>query len=264
LNRPAAALALFAAAAAVAPAMALAASHNCHFRHRHPPAPPPVSYACHDTPLVKVAADLGYSYGYLGPEDAVALSRPGVTVVIRPGERLFDVNDRTESVDGPAPHFYRNDVYICDELYARLRQIAARYPSVPGGQRAIVVVNPNAAGAAAVSGAITNLTLTQVPGAQSVAVTGRSPASLPITLTLSGTFSNELPDVVLNRTLLTADADGTFKTTVPVASGFFRGAILTMVASSVTGVTPARTKIVLKAPNDAVTVPAEQEPRGIR
>ena len=148
---------------------------------------PTASFAEHDTPLVKVASELGFIYGYLGPEDAVSLSRPGVTIVIRPGERLFDVNDRTESMNGPAPHFYNSDVFVSDEMFNRLRRIAARYPAVPGGDRAIVVVNPNAAGAAPITGAITGLSVRQTPGDQTLTVAGKAPANLPVTLSLVGT-----------------------------------------------------------------------------
>jgi hypothetical protein len=225
---------------------------------------PAIAYADHDTALVKVASELGYSYGYLGPEDAVSLSRPGVTIVIRPGERLFDVNDRTEAMDGPAPHFYHSDVYVSDELFNRLRQIAARYPAVPGGERAIVVVNPNAAGAATISGAISGLHVGQTPGDQSLTVSGAAPANLPVTLTLIGTFSSELPDVVLSRREITADADGTFRTTIPVAGGYFRGGLITVDATSVSGITPAKQQLVLRPVNDKAIVPADQTPRSER
>jgi hypothetical protein len=222
------------------------------------------AFADHDTPLVKVASELGFIYGYLGPEDAVSLSRPGVTIVIRPGERLFDVNDRTESMDGPAPHFYNSDVFVSDEMFNRLRRIAARYPAVPGGDRAIVVVNPNAAGAAPISGAITGLSVTQTPGDQTLTVAGKAPANLPVTLSVIGTLSNELPNVLLSRREIVAEADGTFNTTVPVASGYFRGGLITLEASSVTGITPAKKRLELKPVNDGVIVPADQDPRGAR
>ncbi len=225
---------------------------------------PTASLADHATGLVKVAAELGFVYGYLGPEDAVSLSRPGVTIVIRPGERLFDVNDRTEAMDGSAPYFYHSDVFISDGLFNRLRQIASRYPAVPGGDRPIVVVNPNAAGAAPLTGAIAGLSVVQTPGDQTLTIAGKAPANLPVTLTVIGTFSSELPDVVLSRRGITADADGTFKTTVPVASGYFRGGVITIEASSLTGITSAKKKLVLVPVNQKVTVPADLEPRGIR
>jgi hypothetical protein len=85
------------------------------------------AFADRETALARVAADLGYDYSYLGPEDAVSLSLPGVTIVLRPGERLFDVNDRTEAMDGSAPRFSRDDLYVSDAMVRTLRAIAVRY-----------------------------------------------------------------------------------------------------------------------------------------
>ena len=222
-------------------------------------------YAAQDTALMQVASNLGYAYNYLGPEDAAALTRPGVTIVIRPGERLFDVNDRTEAMNGTAPRFALNDIYVSDSLVARLRQIALRYPASTAGDRAIVVTNPvTTAREENVRGAITNLTVTQIAGQQSLAIAGRAPANLPVTLTLMGTFSSELPDVVLSRHLVTADTNGTFNSAVPIASGYYRGAILTLVASSYSGISSAKSSLQVKAPNSDVSVPADATPRSIR
>jgi hypothetical protein len=227
--------------------------------------PASFTLAAQDTALMQVATDLGYSYNYLGPEDAAALTRPGVTIVIRPGERLFDVNDRTEAMDGPAPRFALNDIYVSQSLIARLRQIAIKYPAATASDRAIVVTNPvTPPRTASVRGAITNLTVSQIAGQQALAVGGKAPANLPVTLTLIGTFSSELPDVVLSRNLVTADTNGTFNSAIPIASGYYRGAILTLVASSYSGITSAKSSIQAKAPNADVSVPADASPRSIR
>jgi hypothetical protein len=221
--------------------------------------------AAHETALTRVAADLGFVYSYLGPEDAVSLTRPGVTVVIRPGERLFDVNDRTEAMDGAAPHFSHSDIFVSDALVARLRQIALRYPYAASAARTLPIGGlAVAADTTPVTGAITALSVSQVAGQQEIAVGGKAPANLPITLTLVSTFSVELPDVVLSRHEVTVDADGTFKTNVTIASGYFRGSILTLVATSLPGISSAKTQIVMKAPNDSVSIPADQSPSSIR
>ncbi|GAC1395347.1 MAG: hypothetical protein NVS3B17_15420 [Vulcanimicrobiaceae bacterium] len=228
-------------------------------------APASFAIAAQDTALMQVAANLGYSYSYLGPEDAAALSRPGVTIVIRPGERLFDVNDRTEAMNGPAPRFALNDIFVSDSLVARLRQLASIYPSYQSVERTTVVTSSvPMARPADVKGAITDLTVAQIPGQQEIAVGGKAPANLPITLTLVGTFSKELPDVVLSRRIVTTDTNGTFKSDVSLASGYYRGAILTLVASSVAGIESATSQFEAKAPNAAVSVPADRLPRSIR
>ena len=227
--------------------------------------PASFAIAAQDTALMKVAADLGYAYSYLGPEDAAALTRPGVTIVIRPGERLFDVNDRTEAMNGPAPRFALNDIYVSSALVARLRQIANQFPSIPAAERAGAATQPVTAQVPqSARGAITGLVVSQVAGQQEITVGGRAPANLPITLTLVGTFSNELPDVVLSRHIVTADTKGTFKSDISIASGYYRGGILTLVASSVPGITSAKSQFEAKAPNAAVSVPADQTPKSIR
>jgi hypothetical protein len=210
--------------------------------------------------LARVAAQLGYGYAYLGVEDAVQLTRPGLVVLIRPGEKLIDVNDRTETVD-VSPRFSRDDLYVSDSFVERLRRLAEKYPVASSrieGQPA--VLSPSSVMQA---GAIT-LDVRQIAGSQSLSVSGKAPASVPITLTLKETFWTEIPDVVLNRTEITADAAGHFETVVPVAPGFLRGGILTLTASSFPRITVASAQLVLKAPNDGVDVPAQQVPKSIR
>jgi hypothetical protein len=220
------------------------------------------AYAAHSTPLAAIASRLGFEYSYLGPEDAVALTKPGVTIVIRPGERLFDVNDRTEAMEGPPPRFYLSDVYVSDSLFARLKAIGSRYPAAYEGHG--LVVGRGAGGYGNVTGSIGFLKLGQVPGKQELAVGGKAPANLPITLTLVATFSSEVPDVILSRHLVTSDSDGTFQADVSIAPGYFTGAILTLVASSVPGIVPAKSQVVLTPPNGMVAVPADQVPRSVR
>ena len=222
--------------------------------------------AAHETALAKVAAQLGYTYSYLGPEDAVALTRSGVTVVVRPGERLFDVNDRTEAMDGPAPRFSRDDVYVSDALVDRLRTIA-RFTAPAAIERREPVRYRDSQAAAAVApvtGSITGLVVAQIPGQQAVSVAGKSPANVPITITLVSTMSSELPDTVLSRERISSDAHGSFATNVSIAPGYFRGSIITAVASSSPGVAPARARVEMRPPNQDLKIPADDLPRSIR
>jgi len=217
------------------------------------------------TALQKVAADLGYRYAYLGPEDAVSLSRPGVTILVRPGSQVFDVNDRTESMRGPVPYFSLNDIYVFPEFIERLKQIAAKYPATPtGGERAVVVVDKNAQRLPGrVSGAVTTLAIAQKPGQYSVLIDGKAPANLPITITLVATLSSILPDVTLSRTRTSTDADGRFHADVPIAPGYYTGAIISVVASSVPGITTRTTQIVMHIPNKNVVVPSDYVPENL-
>ncbi len=216
-----------------------------------------------DLALSRVATELGYVYSYLGPEDAVSLARPGVTILVRPGERLFDVNDRTEAMDGAAPRFSRNDLLVSPQFVARLRAIATLYPGGIG--RPSTSMSLPTRPSAAVTGALSSLDVRHIPGSQQLDVSGKAPGSnVPITLTLIGTFSSEIPDTVLSRRQVFADGDGRFRTTFPIAPGYMRGAYLTLVASSVPGVASASLRFEVKAPNGDLSVPAEQTPRSIQ
>jgi hypothetical protein len=219
-----------------------------------------------DVSLAQAASSLGYTYSYLGPEDAVQLGRPGVTILVRPGERLFDVNDRTEAMAGSAPKFVRDDLYVSAEFVARLRAIAARYPAAQAATSEETTSRHTAAASAAkVSGPITAFEVRQKPGTEQVDVTGKAPApGVPITLTLVGTFSSDIPDTVLTRRQVFAGPDGRFTANVSVTPGNLHGALLTMVASSVPGVASASIRFEMKAPNADLKVPVEQEARSIR
>jgi hypothetical protein len=224
-----------------------------------------VAVEARSSALAQVAADLGYTYSYLGPEDAVQLGRPGVTILVRPGERLFDVNDRTEAMEGPAPQFQNSDLYVSDQFVARLRAIAASFASEATVTHNTVAVRPNSTRVLNVTGPISALAVRQLPGAQQVNVSGKAPApNVPILLTLVGTFSSEIPDTVLTRRQVTSGSDGRFNADVSIAPGYFRGAYLTMVASSVPGVASASIRFEMKGPNESVSVPAELTPRSIR
>jgi hypothetical protein len=116
-----------------------------------------------------------------------------------------------------------------------------------------------------VAGPIAEFVVRQIPGSQTLDVSGKAPApSLPITLTLVGTFSSEIPDVVLSRRQVITDEEGRFRTTVSIAPGYMRGAYLTLVASSVPGVASASLRLEVKAPNGDVSVPAEQTQKSIK
>lgn len=220
------------------------------------------AFASHQTALSKVAVQLGFDYAYLGPEDAVTLTRPGVTILIRPGERLFDVNDRTEAMDGPAPQFENSDIFISDKLLARLRSIAGYYPGLAGGDHGLTITHASPYGS--VTGTISGLSVAGLVGKQEIAVSGKAPANLPITLTLVASLASEIPDVILSRHEVTADSDGTFKADVSIAPGYFHGAILTLVASSIEGVAPAKAQIYMKSPNGTKTLEADQIPKAVR
>ena len=209
-------------------------------------------------PLRGVAAQLGFAYRELGPENAVSLYRPGVTILIRPGEETYEVNDRTESTQ-TAPRFDRNGLYVSSALAKRLGQIARQYPNT---ERVIVVV-PQMHVPAAITGSI-SFDVQRLPGREALVVTGQAPPLAPITLTLTGTLSSDIPDVLVSRHLVAAAPDGSFAAIVPIASDYLRGSTLNVVATSVPGVRSARAQVDIAAPNGGVSVPVEQLPKSVK
>ena len=192
-----------------------------------------------------------------------AVSDPEVSAAIDELVKLHVTKGGYKSREGKTVSVALSEV---DPFVGRLRQLAARYPLVLPSEHAVTVVNSSATVSAptAGTGSISSLEAHQIPGTQELSVSGKAPANLPITLTLIGTFSSEIPDVVLSRSRLSSDADGSFTARVSIAPGYLRGAYLTLVASSVPGVTSATYRLQAKAPNGDVSVPAEEPQRSVR
>jgi hypothetical protein len=212
-----------------------------------------------DVSLVSAAKQLGFTFTWVGGQDAVQLTRPGVTIVIRPGKRLFVVNERTETAD-VAPHTYKNEFYVSDSFVSQLRSIAQTYPLLKPAHHALQSTSQ-----AVAPGSIMLDDVHQIDGTYELSVSGDAPSHAPIILTEKEIFSTEIPATTLQTVDVVADENGHFSARVPAAPGYFRGGIVTIVASSsAPGVSDSSSRLVLKAPNANVSVPAEQEPKSVR
>ncbi len=206
-------------------------------------------------PLSRAAADLGYTYQFLPIQNAAVITRPGLVIVLRPGDYRSEINDQANYLD-VAPRYEGSEVFVSDALVRKLKQLAAQYPVNPQGandHHVIVVSQPTARGAVA-------LEVRQLSGSWSLAVMGKAPPSVPITLTLIGSMSRDIPDVLLNRSEIASDVDGRFQAIVSIAPGFFDSGLLTLVATSLPGVSRASAQVVLKAPNWRAKIPADTIP----
>jgi hypothetical protein len=217
----------------------------------------PVSAAQHDLALTQVAAQSGFSYAWLGTERAVEISKPGMVIVIRPGDNLFDVNDRVESTAVP-PRYANNDLYISASLAKRIGQLG-RQSQYLAAQRTVTVAQlpPQQ-----VSGAI-SLEVHPLEGTEAVVVQGTAPPSAPVTITLMATLSSDLPTVVVSRNDVHTDANGRFAKIISIAPDFLRGSIMDVLATSLSGVTPATAQLIVGPPNGKTTVEADHFPGGI-
>jgi hypothetical protein len=106
------------------------------------------------------------------------------------------------------------------------------------------------------------VTATRVVGADAVTITGNGPVAQPLEAALYATFSRDIPDVLLSRRAVPTDALGHYTATIPIASAFFRGAIVTVVVRSLPAGPSARASFPVGAPN--VPAPPDDIPSSVR
>lgn len=106
------------------------------------------------------------------------------------------------------------------------------------------------------------VTATRAVGTESVHITGTGPASRPLEASLYATFSRDLPTVLLSRRPVATDATGRYDATLPIAPGFFRNAIVTIVVDAVPAGAGARATITVGPPNNPA--PPDDIPASVR
>ena len=203
-------------------------------------------------PLTRIAAENGYAYAWLSSEGAVSLSRPGVVVVLRAGQKLYRAGDRVISADR-APYYDGTDLVVSPAVAAYLRRIAQAYPVSPPP-----LAPPTQT--AAVTGSL-SVEARQVAGRDAIAVSGRGPADAPVFVTLTAEVSRDLPVVVLSRVVTRVKPDGSYQADIGISSAPPRETVVIATVSSVTGVKPSSARVVLKATSPAVTSPLDQLPQ---
>ena len=213
----------------------------------------------HDVLLSTIAPRDGYKVQWLLPERSVRLYRPGLVIVLRPGVVEYEVNNRVEFTDAP-PQYVNGDFLVSSQLAARLARLASM-TRVSSRSRTVGAVSTEQVAQA--SGAIT-INARPQPGNEAIFVSGHAPSSAPVTITLLATLSEDLPTVVVSRHDVQPDANGQFQATIPIAPDYIRNSLLRVLATSAAGSTPASVTLLIGAPNSGVTVPAEQEPHGVR
>jgi hypothetical protein len=228
------------------------------------PAIPGAAAQAKEVPLSSVARSAHLSYAWLGGARAVQLSGPGIVLVLRPGDNLYEVNDRVESAATAPRYAANNDLYVSSALAAHITALARyaqqRLANAQQSQRS--VVQQSAASMAELRGAI-SLNVEQLKGAEAVLITGEAPPSAPVLITLLGLLSSELPNVLLSRHDLQAGPDGKFQAIVPIGPDYVRDSYLRVLATSGPGVTSASAQILIHPANAGLTVPYEQQPGGI-
>ena len=205
------------------------------------------------TPLMRVAQAAGYVYAWSASASEVTLSRPGLTIVLRPGNRRYEINDRV-AFASEAPVYENGDLTVPDDVVSELRTLAAGASSVP---RATEGARPGPVLAQAGG----KLTIAARPaiGREAIVIDGTAPGPIPVTLTVAGTMSRDLPDVVFSR--VTIATDGTFHATLAVAPGIPRGSVVTVTATSLPGVVSASARLTVGAPHPELDTDLDHLPK---
>jgi hypothetical protein len=201
--------------------------------------------------LTAVAARSAYDLQWLFPEQSVRLYRPGLVIVIRPGIREYDVNDRIEFADA-APAYVNGDLLITRSLGARLAHLA-----LLAGEQYVGNAGLKSSAEQITAGGAITIDVHPQTGGEALNVSGHATSGAPVTLTLLATISPDLPTVVVSRHDVQPDANGQFAAVISIAPDFLRGSRLRVVATSA-GSTPASATVTVGAPNAGVTVPFDK------
>jgi hypothetical protein len=214
-------------------------------------------------PLAQVAQDANLTYKWLIGDRAVQLNGPGIVMVIRPGDSLYEVDDRVE-ITADAPRYVSNDIYVSRALATHIMHLARQAQLLVEAPATQVVsaaygVGPGATGP---RGTIV-LSVEPLKGAEALMISGQAPPSAPVMITLLATLSSELPNIVLSRHNLETGPDGRFQAIVPIAPDYMRDSFIHVLATSSPGVISASAQLLVHEPNEGVKVPVDAFPGGI-
>lgn len=213
--------------------------------------------------LTRVAGMANLSYSWLPVVGAVQLSGPGLIVVVRPGDNLYEVNDRVETT-GTAPRYAGNDIYVTSSVAAHIVKLARQAQlQIASEQRAYEAAQAQTVPPVVELHGSIVLNVSPLKGAEAVLVSGQAPPMAPVLITLLATLSSSLPNVLVSRHELQAGPDGTFQAIIPIAPDYTWRSYLNVLATSAPGITSASARILLAQPNDGVRVPYEEQPGGI-
>lgn len=200
--------------------------------------------------LARVARQLGFHYSYLPFENAVSLARPGIVVIVRPGEPFFSANERREPVFGMVPEYRQNDVYVSRAFISEIRGLGQPFPSVSNA-RVVVQRGP------VDQGRVSELHVLQVPNAPTITVSGSATPGSRIELVLRAALSASVPVVVLDRVTAFADSSGSFATVVSIAPDHWYASRFIVEASGAGDAAPTVATLDFKEQNPAAHTKAD-------
>ncbi len=193
----------------------------------------------------------GYVYEWLPNGSGATLIRPGVRVVVTIGQRSYDVNDSTPIAD-EAPRFDGRDIVISPRLARHLHEIAVAFASRDGAG----VGTPAAPQHPVPYRGTMTLSCRQLPGSNSLEITGSGPASSSVTVTLRAAISRDLPFVTVSRIVVPTQPDGSYHTQLNYDQVAHENTVLTVAATAAPDVAPATARFTVGVPTAAMPAPA--------
>ena len=127
----------------------------------------------HSVSTVAISAKDGYALQWLFPDAAVRLYRPGLVIVLRPGERSYLVNDHLEFAD-LAPRYANGDLYISPSPRSASRASRRRFADRNLADFLCALTKR----AAALGVRSDNHAGEPQPGSEAIAVNGQAPSEL--------------------------------------------------------------------------------------
>jgi hypothetical protein len=106
------------------------------------------------------------------------------------------------------------------------------------------------------------LTLTHAVGSEAVTLAGDAQPNQRLEVALYARFSRDLPTVLLSRSSLITDAAGHYTATLPIASAFFRDAIVTAIVRLSSTDPSTQASLLVTAPN--APAPPDDIPASVR
>jgi hypothetical protein len=202
--------------------------------------------------LSMVAAQNGFTYEWMPTEAGAMLARPGVRIILRAGRLFYEVNNATPIAD-IAPRFDGRDLIVSQRLATHLHEIALKYSS-----SALITATESTTGESDAQDALNNmsaamtLTARRIPGRDALELRGTGPADVPLTITLRGELSADLPIVVLSRKSIKTATDGTFSAEVEYGQDSHVHTTLAAMATTLSGASSAEARIVIGVPSPQI------------
>lgn len=208
--------------------------------------------------LAAIARELGFSYTYLPYENAVSLSRPGATVVVRPGDPFFSANERREPVYGIVPVYRRNDVYVSRAFVDEIRGLGRRYANVAArAAEAPTGASLRPAQAQLPGGSVSTLTAAYDAADDAIVVRGVATAGSRVMLAVKATLSENLPIVTVERAVAYAAADGSFVSTLSFGTDHFAKSHYVVEASGSANAAAVVAKVPARVPTAGMRTSAD-------